>query len=528
MAKIKFINGGFHYDGTDKMIFEKLNLELDTKWKSGVIARNGRGKTTLLQLIQGQIKLTQGTLIKEIETVLFPIKIKDPEQNVLTLMKEYTGPFLECEQIMETFTKNQVIEAVYYEALMNYIELGGYELVAKIKRECHRLKLKDQVLTQSYASLSGGEQTKIQIIMMFLKPKTFILLDEPTNYLDGEGIKCLSHYLAQKDGFLLVSHHRAFLNDCCDHMIALEKSEVIVMQGSYQAYENDYKLRKDYENKQRTKAEQEVVRLQKVVQERRNWSNTKEKEKIGAGDKGFVSHRAAKLMKRALAVEKRMTDHLEEKKELVKYREHVPYLKIKQVTNIKELLWVSHLALGYGNHPVLTNLNFSLNVGERLAICGPNGSGKTSLIKVLSGELEPLAGIVKIDSRLKIAHVSQIPRYQSGYLRQILETDQVLESHFRSLLGALSCHRDIFERDLSTFSLGELKKVDLAFSLYHESHLLIWDEPLNGLDILTRRAIEEAVVSCNPTMIFIEHDQAFIDRVATKRLYLGSNNSELK
>ena len=117
--------------------------------------------------------------------------------------------------------------------------------------------------------------------------------------------------------------------------------------------------------------------------------------------------------------------------------------------------------------------------------------------------------------------MSQFPKYQSGFLRDILQIEQLEEARFRSILGALSCHRDIFLRDLSSFSLGELKKVEMARSLYNPSQVLIWDEPLNGLDILSRKAIEEAILQSEPTMIFIEHDETFIEKIATKRLVLS-------
>lgn len=346
------------------------------------------------------------------------------------------------------------------------------------------------------------------------------MLDEPTNHLDRGGIKQLAKYLLGKSGFLVVSHHRQFLDLCVDHIIAIEKQGVMVQQGNYQAYEYEYELKKEFELKQRDKIEKDVRRLEEVARDRRNWSNAREKEKIGAGDKGFVSHRAAKMMKRALCVERRINQQLEEKKELIQYKEHRPYLKILQNQQVTLLYQVSHLKVCYGEKLVLGDINFTLEAGERLVIEGGNGSGKTTLIKSLLGQI-PYEGLIKRDNRVKVAYVSQFPAYQSGLLRDILQIEQLDEARFRSILGALSCHRDIFDRDLSTFSLGELKKVDIARSLYGQSQLLIWDEPLNGLDILSRKAIEEAILKYQPTLIFIEHDETFIEKIATKRLVLS-------
>lgn len=521
MAFIRCNDISFHYADTDQYLFKHLNLEIDTTWKGAIVARNGRGKTTLLKLLHQELEISGGELIKEVETDLFPIDITVSDQTTFDVIKNYLGPFAQCEQIMTDFLDGRADDDRYYEALSQYLELGGYELEATIKRECYRLKLKEDILNRPYHLLSGGEQTKVQIIMLFLKPNRFILLDEPTNHLDAEGIQSLATYLKQKDGFLIVSHHREFLNQCVDHIIAIEKQGLIVSQGNYDSYEYDYDLKKEFELKQRTKIEKDVRRLEVAARERRNWSNAKEKEKIGAGDKGFVSHQAAKLMKRALNVERRINQQLEEKKELVKYREHMPYIKIMQSTKAQTILQVSHLEVGYGENPIIQDLSLTLEAGQRLAICGTNGCGKTTFIKSLLGEIPIQNVLIKFDNRVRIAYASQFPRYESGFLRDILRELGLEEARFRSILGALSCHREIFERDLSTFSLGELKKVDLARSLYHESQLLIWDEPLNGIDILSRCAIEEAILIYQPTMIFIEHDETFVERVSTHILNLG-------
>lgn len=530
MGKIRFIEANFHYDGDDAMIFEGLNLEIDTAWKSAIVARNGKGKTTLLRLMDGQLNLTSGHLVKDVTTAYFPLEIANPEQLVLTLMKTYMGPFLECEEILENFVEGEA----YYEAMATYLDLGGYELEADIKRECHRLKLKESVLNRPYEELSGGERTKIQMIMLFLRQEGFVLLDEPTNHLDMEGIDALGRYLASQSGYTVVSHHRDFLNLCADHVIALEKDSVVVRQDNFAGYDADYKNRQNLENKQRGKAQKEADRLAYAMNQRKNWSNKVEATKkkpsnsgsngdLGFHDKGFIGAKSAKLMKRAKSIEARREKELEQKTALVKYQEHVPHLKFSQGAALKELLRVSQLAIGYEEEVLAEGIDFVLKPGDRLAIRGPNGCGKTTFLRTLLGENPPMSGLIKKDNRVKIAYVSQIPRYQLGHLREIIKELGLEESRFRSLLGAFSCHRDIFERDLSTFSLGELKKVDLAMSLYDESHLLIWDEPLNGLDIMTRQAIEEAILEQKPTLIFTEHDAEFVSRVSTGEVWLDKS-----
>lgn len=524
MGFIRLLNASFHYQDSDFLLFNQINLEIDTNWRGGIIARNGRGKTTLLKLIHGIEEVSGGSLIKDCDTDLFPVKIKTPHLETFVVIKNHLGPYEMCEQVMQSFLEGKVTEEKYFEALNHYLEIDGYGIEAKIKREFHRLGLEEDLLSRPYNTLSGGEQTKVQMAMLFLKANSFILLDEPTNHLDAEGINLLAQYLKTKHGFLVVSHHREFLDKCIDHVIAIEKEQLTVIQGTYQTYAKEYEMKKEFENQKRVILEKDIKRLEKAANERRHWSNSKEKEKSGALDKGFVSHRAAKVMKRALVVERRVNEQLEEKKALVNYQEQQPYLLIKQAKVPKVVLQVAHLKVAFGERVILNDISFQLEAGERLAITGPNGCGKSTLIKTLLDEISYQEGVINLDNRVKVAYVSQFPTYTEGNLREILRDEDLEESHFRSILGALGCRRDIFERDLSTFSLGELRKVDIARSLYHENQLLIWDEPLNGLDIMNRQAIESAILASNATMIFVEHDPTFIETVATCRLDLSRYN----
>lgn len=160
------------------------------------------------------------------------------------MIKSYLGPYEYCERMMQDFLEGRTDEERYFEALNQYLEHDGYEIETKIKHECHQLRLSDDILNQSYETLSRGEQTKVQMVMLFLKSHTFILLDELTNHLDAEGIKLLAQYLKTRQGFLVVSHHREFLDECINHVIAIEKEQLIVIQGTYRTYEARVRMEK--------------------------------------------------------------------------------------------------------------------------------------------------------------------------------------------------------------------------------------------------------------------------------------------
>ncbi|MGL4373347.1 MAG: ATP-binding cassette domain-containing protein, partial [Turicibacter sp.] len=411
-------------------------------------------------------------------------------------------------------------EASYLNALQNYLDLDGFDVDFKIERELNLIGLSKELLIRPYSTLSGGEQTKVQIIALFLKPNHFILLDEPTNHLDADGIEILGEYLKRKNGFIVVSHHREFLDTCVDHILSLTKAGIHIEHGNYSSWEYNYDLKKAFEQEKREKIEIDIKRLEQTAAQKREWSKHKEKQKIGAGDKGYIGHKAAKLMKRALAVENRIEQQIQEKKTLVAFNERTQAIKINCSHPVEKILDVTHLRVSLGETIIIPNLSFSLQNRERIAITGKNGCGKSTLIKALLNDVPINSGLIRIDNRVKIAYSGQFPRFSHGLLRERLNEEGIDETKFRSILGAMCCHREIYERDLSTFSLGELKKVDLAYCLYEEVHLLIWDEPLNGLDIESRRSLEQAILKYEPTLLFVEHDATFVNQIATRKLSL--------
>ena len=516
MSLITFKNVNFHYDVSYHPVFENLNFTLETNWKTGIIAKNGTGKSTLLQLIHKQYEPTNGEITSSVETKLYPLNIKSDTITTIDLIKQHLG-LLNIEAQLQT--PENFSEEDYLNLLLTYTDLGGYELDYKLDIECQKLHVDTSCLNRPFHTLSGGEQTKIQIIVLFLQTDNFILLDEPTNHLDTFGIELLANYLNTKSGFIVISHHRDFLNMCCDHLLYINKGTVTIEQGNYDSFAHNLKLRKEHEANTREKITKEVHQLEKAATQRRVFADRKEKQKIGAGDKGRVGHLAARSMKRAKNIERRINTQLEHKKELLTYTEWEPYIKFSQEKATYTLLTVTHLTLGY-DQPLIKDLSFTLEPGQRLAITGPNGCGKSTLLKALRHEIEPLSGHFKFDNRVIISYASQLPTYTHGMLQQHLRELQLDETRFRSILGTLGCSRVIFERDLSTFSLGELKKVDIALSLLTPATLLIWDEPLNGLDIATREAIEIAILVEQPTMIIVEHDTRFINTIATHQIHL--------
>lgn len=258
-----------------------------------------------------------------------------------------------------------------------------------------------------------------------------------------------------------------------------------------------------------------------------NWSHEVEKSKNGTRnsgsklDKGYVGHKAAKMMKRSKAIEQRQQSAIAEKSKLLKNIENSDSLEISQLDYHKnELVELEHVSIQYGEKIVFADISFSIEQGERIALSGINGSGKSSIIKLICGEELDYTGTLRKDSQLTISYVSQDTSHLQGNLTDYARSNGIDESLFKSILRKLDFSRVQFEKDISAFSGGQKKKVLIAKSLSEKVHLHIWDEPLNFIDIISRMQIEELLLEYTPTILFVEHDSEFCNNIATKIIHL--------
>ena len=244
-----------------------------------------------------------------------------------------------------------------------------------------------------------------------------------------------------------------------------------------------------------------------------------EKSKIGghAGDRGYIGHKSAKMMKRAKSIERRKKESMDEKKKLLKNIEDYDDLKIVPADYHKDtLISVEDLGMSYGARKVLNNISFTVNKGDRLALRGRNGSGKSTILKILMGENIDYRGKVNIGNNLIISYVPQDTSFLKGSFSDFILNEGIYETIFRTLLSKLDVNEEDFAKNLEDLSQGQKKKVLIARSLSKSAHIYIWDEPLNYIDVYSRIQIEDLIKEYAPTMIFVEHDYAFNKNVATK------------
>ena len=474
----------FAYDGSYENIFENVSFQLDTNWRLGFTGRNGRGKTTFLNLLLGKYEY-RGSISASVAFSYFPYHVKDP--GVLAI---------------------DAVEQMH----------PDYEYW-RVAREMAKLALEDEVLYRPYASLSNGEQTKLQLAVLFSKENNFLLIDEPTNHLDIRGRELVSRYLSGKRGFILVSHDRSFLDGCVDHILSINKSDIQICKGNFSTWWENKARQDAFEQAENEKLKREISRLEETAREKATWSDRTEATKIGSHvfDRGYVGHKAEKMMARSKAIEKRQTAAIEEKSRLLKNIERSDDLKIFQTPfHTKRLAELKAVTIDYGGGAVCENISFEIRMGDRIALQGANGSGKSSIIKLLCGEAIPHTGEVWLGNGLKISYVNQDTAGLRGKLTDFARESGIDESLYLAMLAKLDVPKSQMEKDMSALSAGQKKKVLLARSICEPMHLHIWDEPMNYIDIISRMQIEAVLKEYQPTILFVEHDRAFCDNVATK------------
>ena len=484
MSLINVTNLTFAYDGSYENIFENVNFQIDTDWKLGFTGRNGRGKTTFLNLLLGKYEY-RGSITASVSFSYFPYHVEDP--GILAI---------------------DAVEAMH----------PDYEYW-RVAREMAKLQLDDAVLYRPYGTLSNGEQTKLQIAVLFSKENHFLLIDEPTNHLDIRGRELVSKYLSSKKGFILVSHDRAFLDGCVDHILSINKSDIQICKGNFSAWWENKQRQDAFEQAENEKLKKEIVRLEETAREKANWSDRVEASKIGehAFDRGYIGHKAEKMMTRSKAIEKRQTAAIEEKSKLLRNIERSDTLKIFQTPfHTKRLAELKGVTIDYGDGAICEDISFTIQMGDRIALQGPNGSGKSSIIKLLCGQDIPFTGQLWLGNGLKISYVNQDASGLRGKLSDFARNAGIDESLFLAMLAKLDVPKTQMEKDMSSLSAGQKKKVLLARSICEPMHLHIWDEPMNYIDVISRMQIEELLLEYQPTILFVEHDKAFCENVATK------------
>ena len=488
MSLIRVSDLSFAHDGSYENVFENVSFQIDTNWKLGFTGRNGRGKTTFLNLLMGKYHY-QGSISSSVSFSYFPYEVGDRSRVAV-----------------------DIVDEIY----------PDYEYW-KLSREMHLLQLEDEILYRPFDTLSNGEQTKLLLAILFLKENNFLLIDEPTNHLDSLGRETVSCYLNRKKGFILVSHDRTFLDGCVDHILSINKTNIEVCKGDFSTWYDNKQRQDTFEQAQNEKLKAEIRHLDTAARQKADWSDRVEATKIGthAYDRGYIGHKAEKMRARSKAIEKRQQAAVEEKSKLLKNIERSDMLKIFQSGyHADRLVSLLDVSVCYGEAPVCAGVSFDIVKGDRISIQGINGCGKSSIVKLICGQEIPHTGLVRIGNGLRISYVAQDTSFLRGKLSDHARENGIDESLFLAMLAKLDVPKTQMEKDMAELSAGQKKKVLLARSICQDAHLHIWDEPMNYIDIISRMQIEELLLRFKPTILFVEHDRRFCDNIATKVIRL--------
>lgn len=516
MAQISVSNLTFCYEGSFDNIFENVSFVIDTDWKLGFIGRNGKGKTTFLNLLLGNQKEYQGHISTQAVFDYFPYRV--------------------TEQLKEQCS------AELMEAWKTDCELW------RVICELEKLHLEADILYRPFGTLSHGERTKVMLAVLFSGENDFLLIDEPTNHLDQESREIVKEYLRQKKGFILVSHDRDLLDACIDHVLVLNRCTIEVQSGNFSSWWENKSRMDAFHEAENEKHRKEIRRLNKAAERTHEWADKSERTKIGfdpvkendrsISSRSYIGAKTKKMQSRRMQIEKRIADEIGQKEGLLQDIERPVDLKLMPMQHHKEVLIAARdygiaydMTNGFSAEEtmknVFQNFNFELKRGERVFLHGENGCGKSSLIKAIlahcaeeqhtggAGTMRE-SGTLNVASGLAISYINQDTSYLRGSLKEYSRQNDLDESLFLAILRQLDLERVQFVKNMEDYSEGQKKKVLIAASLLRQAHLYIWDEPLNYIDIFSRMQIEDLILTYQPTMLVVEHDVRFREKIATR------------
>lgn len=515
------------YGGT--VIFEGLTIEIQDGERIAIVGRNGCGKTTLLKLLAKIETPDIGRIIKTKESTIGYLHQIPPYENVLAInvLKEAFKPILTMQEQMKRIEQQMASSEQLEKLLKQYGEIqeqflaqGGYEMDAKIQMIANGLGI-TPLLHTPFQLLSGGEKTKVMLgQILLLKPK-ILLLDEPTNHLDMHAIEWLENYLKHYDGTLIVvSHDRQFMNEVVTKIVEIDHGEPYTYIGNYDDFVKMREARILNEFAQFEEQQKKITKMKETIKLLKQWANE-------ANPPNAALHRRAKSMEKVLARIELVKKPIISKKMQLK-------LEVNERSG-KDVVQFENVTKEY-DKTLFENISLQLRWQDRLAIVGLNGTGKSTLLKMVTGEVLPDSGKVTVGSNVKVGYLSQIFVYEDVNARLIdvfRKEVSITEGEARhSLAKFLFYDYDVFKK-VKDLSGGEKMRLRLAQLMYEDINLLILDEPTNHLDIESREVLEETVQQFKGTVLAVSHDRYFINqlfhRIAwleEQKLYLYNGNYE--
>lgn len=498
-------------DLSGEPILKRINIEINTQSKIGVVGRNGCGKTTLLRLLSGDLHLSKDNPeIKSIYTIsgkptigtLNQIAFKDNSVSLIDEIKDAYSDIIHMRDNIEKLRikidhspSDALIEE--YSALLDlFTNLGGFYFEKEYEAAIKRFGFTDEDKIKPLSAFSGGQRTKIAFLKLVLSKPDLLLLDEPTNHLDIEAVEWLEGYLASyKKAVVIVSHDRMFLDKTVNVIYEIERGKTYKYNGNYSEFVIQKKLLREKQAKEYEAQQKEIARLEELIERFR-----------------YKANKAAMAQSKIKALERM---------ELVEPPESYDSKAFKgafdpDYQSVNDVLSVRELEIGYDK--VLSKVSFDIKRNQHIGILGGNGLGKSTLLKTLVGDVSALSGSFLFGGNVKIGYFDQqMAQYTSNktILADFLdEFPSLTDFEARSALGAfLFSGEDVFKK-VDVLSGGEKVRLALCKIFKRKPNFLILDEPTNHMDIIGKEALEEILTDFKGTLLFVSHDRYFVKKIA--------------
>ena len=494
-----------------KNILDGLTFQVQHGERVGILGRNGAGKTTLFRLMTGELTEDRGDidiargkrlgLVSQIPRYPEGFTVEDVLATADARLDAMQQRMRELERLMSV-SDDRAILAEYDEVMNRFETLGGYDAEVRRSRVANGLDIPPAMRDQLFDSLSGGEKTRVNLARLILEDTDILLLDEPTNHLDMRATEWLEDYLLRFKGTVLaISHDRWFLDTVVQRIVEIVDGKAVLYNGNYSFYVEEKQRRYDEALKQYEKNQKEIAHLQKAADDLHLWA--------------FMGN--DKLHKRAFSMEKRIERlqkaerPAEEKKLSVRFKEKEFYGD--------EVLLLSEVSKSYGGRVLFSDVELLIEAGERIALVGDNGTGKTTLLRCITGEEIPDTGWIREGPSVKDAYLPQLVSFEDPE-RDMVET-MLWEARCdyqtaRDRLAAFGFRGEDVFKTVSVLSGGEQSRLRLCVLMRGDINFLMLDEPTNHLDLVSREWMEDALADYGEALLFVSHDRWFIEKFATR------------
>ena len=496
----------------EKKILNGLSFQVDSGERVGLLGKNGAGKTTLFRMLTGELEPDEGEvqlgagrrvgLISQIPVYPAGYTVEDVLRSAFARMYRMKDEMDALALRMEQGASDETTLRRYGELNARFEGLGGWDTDTAVNKVANGLSIPQDMRQRDFDCLSGGEKTRVNLGRLILEDTDILLLDEPTNHLDLQATEWLEEYLRKFRGTVVtISHDRYFLDRTVTRIIEIQDGKAEFYSGNYSFYAIEKERRYQERMKQYLKEQAKIQQLEKAAEQMHLWA--------------FMGNDA--LHKRAFSMEKRI-ERMRTTEKPTKARKLEARFQSREFKG-DEVLQIKGLAKSFGEKHLFSEVYLRCEGGERIALLGENGTGKTTLLNILTGSEKPDSGSVRLGPSVKAAYLPQVIHFEHPE-RSILDTmlyelDITPQSARNRLAAYQFTGEDVFKQ-VSVLSGGELSRLRLCMLMDESINLLILDEPTNHLDIDSREWLEEAVEAFDGTLLFVSHDRYFINRFATR------------